>query len=294
MLFARPTHTLLTTTALALVSLFTVSAHADNQVRRSSVYDRQQDTVSEKRYSRVDKSLRILRSSTAAMAKALGGSASATGAVVLPGRVIAEKGEKGDTGLQGVKGDKGDIGEKGIKGDKGDKGERGEQGVAGATGAVGPRGPVGPTGEMPSARYFVQESSCETIDIGTLCGEDLGPGCEVLMTFFSTTTTRVLGHQVNVVMHPRLQSNSASRYVTFFAPTGGSYGEGYLGKAGATSNFFVPHKVAVFQNHKSSCPSGYAAPAQVGTATNDAYRDTGKLTLRTTAGWNVAIKIVKR
>ena len=289
MLFARPTHTLLTTTAFALVSLFTVSAHADNEVRRSSVYDRQQDTVSQKRYTRVYNSLRILRASTAAIAKALGGTASATGVVILPGRGIAEKGEKGDPGAQGLKGDKGD------RGDKGDKGERGEQGVAGATGAVGPRGPVGPTGEMPSARYFVPESSCETIDLGTLCGEDPGPGCEILMTFFSTTTTRVIGHQVNVVMQsPQLQGNSVSRYITFFAPTGGSYGEGYVGKAGATSNFFVPHGVAVFQNHKSNCPSGYPAPAQLGTATNDAYRDTGKMTLRTVAGWNVAIKIVKR
>jgi hypothetical protein len=178
------------------------------------------------------------------------------------------------------------------KGDKGDKGERGAQGERGEQ---GPQGPAGPSGEMPSARYFVAESSCETVDIGELCGEDVGPGCAIYLTLYSTTSPRVIGHQSDVVMQSRtLQGNSGSRYITFFAPTGSSYGEGYVGKAGSTSYFFIPHGVAAFQNHKTYCPSSYVAPAQLGSAINDAYRDAGKLTLRTTSGWNVSMKIVKK
>ena len=286
------------TTTVALASLFTLTAHAQTQVNRSSVYDRQQDAANKKQHSSVLKSIRILQQSTAVIAKSLGGSSTVTGTVVIPGLLATGKGEKGDVGAQGLKGDRGDRGEKGDKGDRGDKGERGEQGLPGApgaAGAAGARGPAGPTGEMPSARYFVAESSCETIDLGTLCGEDPGPGCEIHMTFFSTNTTRVIGHQVNVVMQsPQLQGNSVSRYITFFAPSGGSYGEGFVGRAGATSYFFVPHNVAAFQNHKTYCPTSYVAPAQLGTATNEAYRDTSKMTLRTTPGWNVAIKIVKK
>jgi hypothetical protein len=115
------------------------------------------------------------------------------------------------------------------------------------------------------------------------------------MTFFSTTSPRVIGHETNVVMQSRtLQGSSTSRYITFFASTGGSYGEGYVGKAGSTHYFFVPHGVAAFQNHKTYCPSSYVAPAQLGTAANEAYRDTNKMTLRTIAGWDVAIKVVKK
>jgi hypothetical protein len=149
---------------------------------------------------------------------------------------------------------------------------------------------------MPSARYFVPESSCETLDLEDLCGEDAGPGCEIQMTFYSTTTTRVIGHQVNVVMQSRtLQGSSGgSRYITFFAPTGSSYGEGYVGKSRSTSYFFSPHGVASFQNHKTYCPSSYVAPTELGTTTNDAYKDSGKMTFRTTAGWNVSLKIVKK
>lgn len=298
----RSIHGLFTCTAVALTSLFALSAHAAPFVHGPSVYDKKQDAAtkkldaaSKKQISNISNTITILKESTAAIAKGLGGTVSPTGAVVIPGLNISRQGEKGADGAPGLKGDKGDTGAKGDKGDKGDRGEQGLRGETGAAGPAGARGPAGPAGEMPSARYFVSESSCETLDLGTLCGEDPGPGCEIDLTFYSTNTTRVISHQANVVMQsPTLQGNSVSRYITFSAPTGNSYGEGFVGKPGSTSNFFVPHGVAVFQNHKTYCPTSYVAPAQLGSATYEAYRDTGKMTLRTTAGWNVAVKIIKK
>ena len=148
---------------------------------------------------------------------------------------------------------------------------------------------------MPSTRYFIPESSCETLELEDLCGDDAGPGCEILMTFYSTTTTRVISHQVNVVMQSRtLQGSGTSRYITFSAPTGSSYGEGYLGKPSSTSYFFVPHGIAAIQNHKAHCPSSYVAPEQFTGTTHDAYRGTNKVTFRTVAGWSASLKVVKR
>ncbi len=261
----RASHTLLACLVASIVTSGIVPHEAFAQSSKATAYDRKQDDANRRQLSSLSTSVASVKAATSTIVRGLGGTISPTGTVVLPGTLS------------------------GSKGDKGDKGERGDTGPRGA------QGPVGPSGEMPSTRYFVPESSCETIDLEDLCGEDAGPGCEIQMTFYSTTTTRVIGHQTNVVMQSRtLQGSGASRYITFFASTGSSYGEGYLGKQGSTSYFFSPHGVASFQNHKAYCPSSYVAPERFTSTTYDAYKGTSKVTLRTTAGWSVSLKIVKR
>jgi hypothetical protein len=71
--------------------------------------------------------------------------------------------------------------------------------------------------------------------------------------------------------------------------------EALIGQAGDDNKtLWSPSNLFYIQNHRSGCPSGYVAPAQINSASaTSRYIDPFVVTLRPLAAWNVSLRVEK-